>query len=67
MAVAGEQAHAISLALNDQAVAVELDFVDPLGAVRNFRHLGRDAGLDGAKIVDGVKNANRMSATTIET
>jgi hypothetical protein len=31
VAVAGEQPHALVLALNDQAIAVMLDFVDPVG------------------------------------
>jgi hypothetical protein len=37
MAVAGEQPHALAVALDDQPVAVVLDLVDPLRAVRNFR------------------------------
>ena len=44
MAVARGQPHALAGALDDQPVAVMLDLVDPLGTVRNFRSLGRDAG-----------------------
>ena len=47
MAVAGEQPHALAVALNDQAITVVFDFVDP---VRADRHLGsgrRDAGFKG--------------------
>ena len=45
VAVAGEQANALALALNDQAVAVVLDFVDPFRAMGNRRGAGRQAGL----------------------
>ena len=34
VAVAGEQPHALAVALDDQAVAVVLDLVDPLRPVR---------------------------------
>ena len=43
---AREQPHPLALALNDQAIAVMLDFVDPFGTVRNFRSLGRNAGFE---------------------
>ena len=42
MPVAGEQAHGRAVALDDQAIAVVLDFVDPL---RPLRNLGRTRGL----------------------
>ena len=42
MAVAGEQPHALSLALDDQAIAV---FVDPFRTVRNLGAAER-RGLD---------------------
>ena len=44
MAVAGPQPHALAVALDDQAVAVMLDFVDPFRPVRNLRSARRDAG-----------------------
>jgi hypothetical protein len=44
VAVAGEQPQAVVLALNDQAVAVVLDFVDPFRPVRNLGAAGGDAG-----------------------
>ena len=64
MAVAREQAHALTVALNDQPVTVVLNFVDPLGPVRVFGSAARDAGFEqgfghGEKIGDGVKNADR--------
>ena len=45
MAVAGEQPHALAVALNDQAIAVVLDFVDPFRPVRNF---GALVGMQGS-------------------
>ena len=45
MAVAGEQPDALAVALNDQAIAVMFDFVDPLGPVRNLCPAGWNAGL----------------------
>ena len=36
MAVAGEQPHALAVALDDQAIAVVLDFVDPVRPVGNL-------------------------------
>ena len=61
MAVAGEQPHALAVALDDQAVAVVLDFVDPFRPVRDFGSAGRNAGLErgfghGAKIGSGGLN-----------
>ncbi len=41
--VASEQPHALALALDDQAVAVVFDFVDPVGPRRNLGSAGRDA------------------------
>jgi hypothetical protein len=46
VAVAGEQPHALGLALDDQPLAVVLDFVDPLGTVRDLSRLGGNAGLN---------------------
>ena len=46
MAVAGEQPHALAVALDDQAVAVVLDFVDPFRPVGDFGAAGRNAGLE---------------------
>jgi len=46
MAVEREHPHALAVALDDQAIAVVLDFVDPFRAVGNFRRLGRDAGFE---------------------
>ena len=46
VAVAGPQPHALAVALNDQAIAVVLDFVDPLGAVGNLGAAGRNAGFE---------------------
>ena len=43
---AREQPHPLALALNDQAIAVMLDFVDPLRPIGNFRRLGRYAGFE---------------------
>ena len=54
VAVAGEQPHALAVALDDQAVAVVLDLVDPFRAVRNLGRAGWNAGFEyrhGAKIV----------------
>ena len=48
VAVAGEQAHAIAVALNDQPIAVILDFVEP-GVRRRHRLAdGRETGLERA-------------------
>jgi len=44
MAVAGEQPHALAFALNDQAIAVVLDFVNPFRAVRHLGAAGGNAG-----------------------
>ena len=45
VAIAGEQAHAFALALDDQAIAVVLDFVDPFRPVRD---LGPRVGMQGS-------------------
>lgn len=42
--VAGEQAHPITVALNDQAVAIVFDFVDPVRVRRDLGAAGGDAG-----------------------
>ena len=46
VAVTGEQAHAFAVAMNDQAVAVVLDFVDPFRPVGNLGAARRNAGLE---------------------
>ena len=46
VAVAREQPNALALALNNQAVAVVLDFVDPFRSVRKLGAAGRDPGLE---------------------
>jgi hypothetical protein len=46
VAVAGEQPHALALALDDQAIAVMLDFVNPVRARGNLGSAGRNAGLN---------------------
>ena len=62
VAVAGEQPHALALALDDQAVAVVLDLVDPLRPVRDLGAAGRNAGLEQithpGMIGNGRRNAN---------
>ena len=42
-----EQAHALGVTLNDQAITVVLDLVDPFRAIGNLRSLGRDQGSNG--------------------
>jgi hypothetical protein len=44
--VAGEQPHALAFTLNDQAVTVVLNFVDPLGPVWNLGAFGGNAGFE---------------------
>jgi len=44
MAVAREQAHPLAVELNDQVIAVMLDLVDPLRAIRHLSRLGGNAG-----------------------
>ena len=44
--VAGEQPNALAVALNDQAIAVVLDLVNPFRPVRNLGAAGRNAGLE---------------------
>jgi hypothetical protein len=46
VAVAREQPNALAVALNDQAIAVVLDFVDPVFRFRNLGAGRRDAGLE---------------------
>jgi hypothetical protein len=48
VAVAGEQPHALVFPLDDQAIAVMLDFVDSVWTGRDLGPAGRDAGLEGA-------------------
>ena len=48
MTVSGEQPDALVLALDDQAIAVVFDFVDPIPAGGDFGPAGRDAGFEGA-------------------
>ena len=60
-AAPGEQAHALAVALDDQAVAVVLDLVKPVGAVRNLSSARRDAGFKrrfthAGKIGEGYEN-----------
>jgi len=43
VAVAGEQPHALALALDDQAIAVVFDFVEPVRPGGDFGSAGRDA------------------------
>ena len=45
-AVAGEQPHALALALDDQPVAVVLDFVNPVFRVRHLGAARRNAGFE---------------------
>ena len=47
MAVAGPQPHALAIALDDQAVAVVLDLVNPFRAVGDGLSRRRDAGFEG--------------------
>ena len=46
MAVAGEQSHSLAFTLNDEALAVVFNFVDPLGPVWNFGAFGGNAGFE---------------------
>jgi hypothetical protein len=48
MAVSGEQPNALLVFLNEQAVTVVLDLVNPVRAGGDFRPSGRDAGGIGA-------------------
>ena len=48
MAVAGEQSHALAVTLNDQAVAIVLDFVNPVGTAGHLASPSRNAGLKGS-------------------
>ena len=48
VAVAREQAHALLIFLNDQPIAVMLDFMYPIPADRNLRGAGWNAGLEWA-------------------
>ena len=45
MTIAGEQAHAFAVALDDQAIAVVLDLVNPFPPVRDF---GPARGMQGS-------------------
>ena len=44
--LSNEQPHALAVALDDQAVAVVLAFVQPLRPTRNFSSAGRNAGVE---------------------
>jgi hypothetical protein len=46
VATAREQTHALAVALDDKAVAVELDLVNPFRAVRDLGAAARNAGLE---------------------
>ena len=46
MAVAGEQPDPFILALDDKAIYVVLDLMDPVGAGGDLGASGRDAGLE---------------------
>jgi hypothetical protein len=46
MAPAGEQAHALAVAADDQPITIVLDFMDPLRAGRRLVGENRDAGLN---------------------
>jgi len=46
VAVTREQPHALAVALNEQAVAVVLDFVDPLQPVGDLGCFRRNAGFE---------------------
>jgi hypothetical protein len=46
IAIAADQSHAITVALNPQAVAVILDFVQPIRRVWNLRSPCRDAKIE---------------------
>jgi uncharacterized protein YutD len=47
MAVEREQPHAFAVALDDQAIAVVLDLVDPVGTVGDFGATSRQTRLKG--------------------
>ena len=51
VAVAGEQPHALGLALDDQPLAVVLDFVDPLGTVRDLSRVGMQGSILGMRAI----------------
>jgi hypothetical protein len=46
VAASGDQAHAVAVGLDDQAITVVLDLMEPVVAVRDFGRAGRDAGLE---------------------
>jgi hypothetical protein len=53
MAIVREQPDALVILLDDQPIAVMLDFVNPVGASRNASGAGRDAGLVLSRAVGG--------------
>ena len=55
VAVAGEQPHALALALDDQAVAVVLDLVKPIRAGRDLSAAGRDAGPPAEQVLKDIR------------
>jgi hypothetical protein len=44
--IASEKTHALSVTLNDQAVAILLDFVNPVGTAGHLASPSRDAGFE---------------------
>jgi hypothetical protein len=60
MTVAGEQPHALVLALDDQAITVMLDFVEPVGAVGDF-----GSGSRNARFIGGPWRADSCPAATM--
>ena len=45
MTVAGPKPNARAVALEDKAISVVLDLMEPVRPVRNLRRIGRDAGV----------------------
>jgi hypothetical protein len=44
--VAGEESHPLVLALDDQAIAIVFDFVNPIRAGRDLGAAGRNVGVE---------------------
>ena len=66
VAAAGEQAHWLALAADDQPVAVVLDLVHPIGPGRRLGGASRDAGLDEAVGADAAgKHPGRNSRSPV--
>jgi hypothetical protein len=70
VAVPGEQAQAIPLTLNDQAIAVVLDFVKPVGDRRDNLAAGREAEAErashGPKIGARARNCESRTARQLD-